>query len=240
MPASAECKRAASAWRAGGGKTFPFDGALPEAELYVDALFGIGLSRPVTGAAQAMIERINASRRPVLALGRALRPRRRPRSRRAHLRRSRGDAVLRRRQARPAHRAGLRPRRRRAIDGLACPASLLELAPPRAVSQRHCGWLAPRHANAHKGEHGHVLCVGGESGMGGAVRLCAEAALRTARGWPAWPRAAKRGRAGVGAARGDDARGEDARAARADRARRRARGRPGLGGRLGTRLFAPR
>jgi NAD(P)H-hydrate epimerase len=38
--------------------------------------------------------------------------------------------------------------------------------------------LAPRHANAHKGENGHVLCVGGEAGMGGAVRLCAEAALR--------------------------------------------------------------
>ena len=40
-------------------------------------------------------------------------------------------------------------------------------------------WLTPRHANAHKGEHGHVLCIGGEAGMGGAVRLCAEGALRT-------------------------------------------------------------
>src|SRR5690606_24518420 len=40
-------------------------------------------------------------------------------------------------------------------------------------------WLEPRHANAHKGEHGHVLCIGGEAGMGGAVRLCAEGALRT-------------------------------------------------------------
>src|SRR5690606_20605370 len=43
-------------------------------------------------------------------------------------------------------------------------------------------WLEPRHNNAHKGEHGHVLCIGGELGMGGAVRLCAEAALRTGAG----------------------------------------------------------
>src|SRR5688500_16727397 len=68
MPASADCKRAAEAWRAAGGVTRPFDGTLPEADLYVDALFGIGLSRAVSGAAQAIIERINASRRPVLAL----------------------------------------------------------------------------------------------------------------------------------------------------------------------------
>jgi NAD(P)H-hydrate epimerase len=48
------------------------------------------------------------------------------------------------------------------------------LARPAALAR----WFGPRHANAHKGEHGHVLCVGGEKGMGGAVRLCAEAALR--------------------------------------------------------------
>src|SRR5687768_10722473 len=41
MPASPECRRAAEAWRAAGGATRPFDGALPEADVYVDAMFGI-------------------------------------------------------------------------------------------------------------------------------------------------------------------------------------------------------
>ena len=38
--------------------------------------------------------------------------------------------------------------------------------------------LPRRPRNAHKGDFGHVLVVGGGAGMPGAVRLCAEAALR--------------------------------------------------------------
>lgn len=42
--------------------------------------------------------------------------------------------------------------------------------------------LAPRRRSAHKGDFGHVLVVGGGAGMPGAVRLCAEAALRAGAG----------------------------------------------------------
>jgi len=38
-------------------------------------------------------------------------------------------------------------------------------------------WIR-RKADAHKGDFGHVLVVGGDEGMGGAVRMAAEAALR--------------------------------------------------------------
>ncbi|MEO0615159.1 MAG: NAD(P)H-hydrate dehydratase [Pseudomonadota bacterium] len=38
--------------------------------------------------------------------------------------------------------------------------------------------LPPRPLNSHKGQFGHVLCVGGAEGMPGAARLTAEAALR--------------------------------------------------------------
>ena len=38
--------------------------------------------------------------------------------------------------------------------------------------------LPRRPLNSHKGQFGHVLCVGGAEGMPGAVRLAAEAALR--------------------------------------------------------------
>src|SRR3546814_8849763 len=43
-------------------------------------------------------------------------------------------------------------------------------------------FLRPRSRNSHKGESGRVLCVGGGHGSGGAVMLCAEAALRSGAG----------------------------------------------------------
>lgn len=39
-----------------------------------------------------------------------------------------------------------------------------------------------RQRNSHKGDHGHVLIVGGDHGMGGAVRLAGEAAARCGAG----------------------------------------------------------
>src|SRR3989338_2516919 len=43
-------------------------------------------------------------------------------------------------------------------------------------------WLGQRPLNAHKGLFGHVLVIGSDDGMPGAVRLCAEGALRTGAG----------------------------------------------------------
>jgi len=42
--------------------------------------------------------------------------------------------------------------------------------------------LPPRADDAHKGRFGHVLAIGGDHGMGGALRLCAEAAARCGAG----------------------------------------------------------
>ena len=42
--------------------------------------------------------------------------------------------------------------------------------------------LGTRHANAHKGNFGHVLVIGGNKGMAGSVMLAAEAAARTGAG----------------------------------------------------------
>lgn len=42
--------------------------------------------------------------------------------------------------------------------------------------------LPPRRRTAHKGDFGHVLVVGGGEGMPGAARLCGEAALRAGAG----------------------------------------------------------
>ena len=42
--------------------------------------------------------------------------------------------------------------------------------------------LRQRNKDSHKGNFGHVLVIGGNHGMGGAVRITAEAALRTGAG----------------------------------------------------------
>lgn len=181
-PRSAQARQALADWRAAGGSVSSFDGMLPEAEAWVDALYGIGLTRPPADAAQAMIERINAARVPVLSLDV-------PSGLDADTGHATGTAV----RATVtlcfiAAKRGLHTGMARDFDGevlldrLDLKIGAFDDVPPAAWLCRPEGlarWLAPRHANAHKGEHGHVLCIGGEEGMGGAVRLCAEGALRT-------------------------------------------------------------
>ncbi|TWD34678.1 bifunctional ADP-dependent NAD(P)H-hydrate dehydratase/NAD(P)H-hydrate epimerase [Pantoea sp. SJZ147] len=43
-------------------------------------------------------------------------------------------------------------------------------------------WLTPRKATSHKGDQGRLLVIGGDSGTAGAIRMSAEAALRTGSG----------------------------------------------------------
>merc|ERR1711879_39961 len=42
--------------------------------------------------------------------------------------------------------------------------------------------LPPRQGNSHKGQYGHVMVVGGDEGMAGAVVMCAEACCRIGAG----------------------------------------------------------
>ncbi|MCU4676343.1 NAD(P)H-hydrate dehydratase [Catenovulum sp. 2E275] len=44
------------------------------------------------------------------------------------------------------------------------------------------GCFDKRARNSHKGKYGHVLCIGGDKGMSGAIRLSAEAVLRAGAG----------------------------------------------------------
>jgi NAD(P)H-hydrate epimerase len=44
------------------------------------------------------------------------------------------------------------------------------------------GELSPRRADAHKGDFGHVMVIGGDHGFGGAAAMAAEAALRSGAG----------------------------------------------------------
>ncbi|MBO9662385.1 NAD(P)H-hydrate dehydratase [Dokdonella sp.] len=154
------------------------------AEVCVDGLFGVGLGRPIDGAAAALVARLDASRRPVLALdlpsgldadrGIRLGPC------------VRADATISfvawKRGAFTADAADVCGERElasldvpaAAFDGIDADAELLDSSIARV--------LAPRAGNVNKSHYGHVLAIGGDEGMGGAIRLAGEAALRTGAG----------------------------------------------------------
>lgn len=182
---SAEARQAAADWQAAGGRTRGFDGVLPEVDLWVDALFGIGLTRAPEGAARELIAAIDVAGVPVLALdapsgvdadsghvpGAAVR----------------ADCTLSFIAAKRGLHTGAALDRVGDVllDALDLPLAAFEDTPPAAMLLRPAHlrrWLAPRARDSHKGRHGHVLCIGGDLGMGGAVRLCAEAALRAGAG----------------------------------------------------------
>ena len=66
------------------------------------------------------------------------------------------------------------------IDALDTPPSTYREITPVALALRneHSGWLPARSRIAHKGSFGHVLVIGGDTGMGGAALLAAAGALR--------------------------------------------------------------
>jgi len=69
------------------------------------------------------------------------------------------------------------------FDDLAVPATVYTRLKPAALRQNRDSFsLPPRKPTAHKGDFGHVLVVGGDHGMSGALRLAGEAALRTGAG----------------------------------------------------------
>ena len=66
------------------------------------------------------------------------------------------------------------------FDDLDVPAAVYEQVPFAASKLDYSScikWLKPRHKNAHKVSHGHLLVVGGDCGMAGAVAMAAESAL---------------------------------------------------------------
>ncbi len=169
-----------------GGAAATYEGSLDtEAELLVDALLGSGLERDLEGSFAEVVDAIKRHTAPVLALDI-------PSGLNADTGSVMGVAV----QADltvtfVGLKSGLFLK-----EGPACVGDLrfadLDIpvecrAKQPAVLQRigdaELGSLqAPRKRDAHKGDFGHVLIVGGGPGMSGAVRLCGEAALRSGAG----------------------------------------------------------
>ncbi|MGB9429429.1 MAG: NAD(P)H-hydrate dehydratase [Gammaproteobacteria bacterium] len=166
------------------GHEQPFTNSLPEhADVIVDAMFGIGLDRPLQDQWAQAVQLINTSGKPVLALDI-------PSGLNADTGAVMGAAV---------HatatvtfigmKAGLLTGEGPACTGdiqlvtLEVPAEAFKNVRPCARLIRGADAHLPRRSRtAHKGQFGHVLVIGGDHGMGGAVRLTAEAALRCGAG----------------------------------------------------------
>lgn len=164
----------------------PFDaGALSEADVIVDAVFGTGLDREVTGIWREAIEAINHTGLPVVSVDI-------PSGLHADSGRILGAAVQAQLTvtfigAKQGMFTAYGPEccGKLQFDDLEVIGGALSQVRPAAFRLTYAGLsrlLQPRPRSAHKGDYGHVLVVGGEHGMSGAVRLAGEAALRVGAG----------------------------------------------------------
>ena len=154
-------------------------------ELFVDAIFGTGLRRPVVGEIAEWIEKINRLPVPVIAVDL-------PSGLDADTGKLLGACV----RADKTVTIGL-PKRGLLLHPGAEFAGKLEIAdigfPKQVVDAQNIGvnwttaqdaafWLPPRPRASHKGSYGRVLVVAGSTGMTGAAALASEAALRIGAG----------------------------------------------------------
>ncbi|HXZ47521.1 MAG TPA: NAD(P)H-hydrate dehydratase [Usitatibacter sp.] len=177
-PKAPEARAARAAFAARGGtivREWPDE---PRLALVVDGLLGLGLARDVDPAFRALIERINASGAPVLAIDV-------PSGLDSRTGSIRGAAVHATRTVTfLAHKVGLHT-----ADGPDCCGAIEcdDLGAGAAVAAEAHGrlltpelaapWLAARRRNVHKGDFGTLAVVGGQRGMVGAALLAARAGL---------------------------------------------------------------
>lgn len=176
-----ESAKALDRARAGSARFIDAAAADQEWSLVIDGLFGIGLARPLEGAARELVETINRLGRPVLALDVP-----------SGLDADTGAVIGANGVAVEAactitfigDKPGLHTFAGRDHAGQVLVDSLdidVSLLPPvqaclneSALFKPH---LAPRRHNSHKGSFGDVAIVGGAAGMAGAPVLAARAAL---------------------------------------------------------------
>ncbi len=154
-------------------------------ELLVDAMLGAGLTGPVRGLYQQAIRRVNRCALPVLAVDI-------PSGLCADTGAVLGEAVIADltvsfiglKRGLLTHQAGGHVGELK-FDSLRVAEAVYDQVPvslfrtgPDDLRER----LRPRARDAHKGSHGRVLVVGGDTGMGGAALIAAQAAARCGAG----------------------------------------------------------
>ncbi len=167
-------------WRATGSATIDRPPAAGDWSLIIDGLFGIGLTRDIAGRYAEWISRINQQCAPVLAIDI-------PSGLNADTGSIHGCCV---RAMHTLTFIGAKPGLL-TLDGPDHCGALhlddLDLDIKSAIAPGHVlgpatHALAPRPRNTHKGSHGSVGIIGGDSGMVGAALLAGRAALKLGAG----------------------------------------------------------
>ena len=181
-----DAARARDTWLAAGGQVLPPANSVPESvDVIVDALLGTGLSGEVRPEEQRLISMINRIALPVIAIDI-------PSGLCADTGKVLGQAV----KAKATvsfigSKQGLWTAEAAGYVGRVCFAGLQvaddfeQIEPPSArliQADDIALSLPPRARNSHKGDHGRILLAGGDHGMGGAIRMAAEAAARAGAG----------------------------------------------------------
>ena len=181
-----DARKACDWFRELGGRCRPWSDAIKVSDgVLVDAMLGTGLSGPVKGGYVDAIALLNRSVNPVLAVDL-------PSGLCADTGAELGCAV----QAnitvsfigmKQGLLTGAGPRccGELRFSGLGVPEAIYstERSSARLLHHRQMTALGrPRHKDAHKGDYGHLLVVGGDHGMGGAAVMAAETALRCGTG----------------------------------------------------------
>jgi hydroxyethylthiazole kinase-like uncharacterized protein yjeF len=176
-----EAAQAYADLRDAGGTLQAFDAALlRRVDVVVDALLGIGVRAPLRDEWQSVIAAMNSCGRPVFALD--VPSGLQPDSGRAAIA-VRASATLTFIALKQGLYLGDGPDHvgRLYFDALGV-THTLQPALRRMTGQTFTNVLPPRSRHSHKTQFGRVVVVGGGSGMPGAVRLAAEAALRVGAG----------------------------------------------------------
>ncbi|MGA0562263.1 NAD(P)H-hydrate dehydratase [Ancylobacter sp. VNQ12] len=161
------------------------EASLDDVDLVIDALFGAGLARDLDGEARELVERVNASGRPVVAVDL-------PSGIDGAAGKVRGAAIRARCSVtffRPKPGHLLLPGRVHAgvltVADIGIRRDVLDVIRPCAFRNEPCLWQAhfpvPR-IDGHKYSRGHLVAVSGPAQATGATRLAARAALRAGAG----------------------------------------------------------
>jgi NAD(P)H-hydrate epimerase len=183
---SGDAATAAQDYLAAGGVCNEWPVSSPaDFDLAFDAMLGTGLDREVGGRYREVIDFINGSAFPVVAVDI-------PSGLHADTGRCMGSTVA---AALTVTFIGLKRGMYTAdgpdhcgevvFDDLQTPPVIHDATPDYGELIREkiiIKYLVKRLKNSHKGNYGHVLVVGGNQGMGGAVRMSGEAALRSGAG----------------------------------------------------------
>jgi NAD(P)H-hydrate epimerase len=180
-----DAKRAQKAWISAGGEVENFkQDHLDKADIIVDGLLGTGINGFLRPEFAEVIALVNNSNKPIVSVDV-------PSGLDANTGASLGECI----QASATVTfvgiklglttgAGMQSCGKLIFEDLGIGNAFADIArsDASALDLNHFKGLAPRPVHSHKGTYGRLLCIGGNQGMSGAIRLTSEAALRTGTG----------------------------------------------------------